>query len=197
MIVAASVGGLTAELFARQFPERVAGLVFLDAATSYTLEQRQQSGGWLTAAACSAGISAHFGIIRLLDPLQLRQEGSDDARRAAALNYNSRRWMQLCAMARGLSESAGEFRDAPPLAPNLTVVVLSASSTDELAPPFILPLADVGALQAAARAGHQALAQQTSKGTWHLVPDSTHLIATSQPDVVADTILQMIEELGN
>ena len=197
VIVAASVGGLTAELFARQFPERVAGLVFLDAATSYTLEQRQQSGGWLTAAACSAGISAHFGIIRLLDPLQLRQEGSDDARRAAALNYNSRRWMQLCAMARGLSESAGEFRDAPPLAPNLPVVVLSASSTDELAPPFILPLADVGALQAAARAGHQALAQQTSKGTWHLVPDSTHLIATSQPDVVADTILQMIEDLGN
>ncbi len=197
VIVAASAGGLTAELFARQFPERVAGLVFLDAANSHMLEQRERIGGWLTPAACGAGVLAHFGVIRLLDPFHLREESSDDARRAAALNYNSRRWMQLCAMARGLSETAGEFREAPPLAPDLPVAVLTASSSEELAPAVMRRFVDVDEFQAIARAGHQALAKATSKGTWAMVPDSTHLIASSQPDSVADTILQMIDELRN
>lgn len=195
LVVASSAGGLTAELFARQFPERVAGLVFLDAANSHLLEQRDRIAGWLRPAACGAGVLAHFGVIRLLDPLALRADGSDEARRTAALNYNARRWMQLCSMARGLDDTAGEFASAPPLDSGLPVLVLSASNSDELAPAMVRRVVDVDAFQAAAPAAHKALAGATSKGKWAIVPDSTHLIASSQPDAVADAVLQMIDEL--
>lgn len=197
IIIASSVGGLTAEMFARQFPERVAGLVFLDAANSYMLEQRDRFARWLTPAACGAGFLAHFGVIRLLDPLEVREEGSDEARRAAALNYNARRWMQICSMARGLDETVSEFASAPPLPAGLPVLVLSAASSDELAPGMVRRVVDVEEFQSAAIAAHKALASATSKGSWQLVPDSTHLIASSQPDAVADAVLQMIEELPN
>ena len=194
VIVASSVGGLTAELFARQFPERVAGLVFLDAANNHLLSQRDQlATGWLTPAACTAGVLAHFGAIRLLDPFGLREEATDEARRSAAVTYNARRWMQLCAMARGLPDTIREFQQAPPLSPNLPVIVLSASGTEELAPPFVRRFVDVDRWQASARVAHQEMAKQSSKGKWQLVPDSTHLIASSQPDVVVDAVFEVLE----
>jgi protein-S-isoprenylcysteine O-methyltransferase Ste14/pimeloyl-ACP methyl ester carboxylesterase len=196
VIVASSIGGLTAELFARQFPERVAGLVFLDAANHYLLSQRDRlAAGWLTPAACTAGVLAHFGAIRLLDPFGLRAEATDEARRSAAVTYNARRWMQMCALARGLPETVREFQQAPPLPPALPVIVLSASETEEL-PPFVRRFVDVERWQAAARAAHQDMAKQSSKGKWRLVPDSTHLIASSQPDVVVDAVFEMLESVA-
>ena len=195
VLVASSAGGLTAELFARRYPERAAGLVFLDAASSFTLEQQEATAGWLTPAACSAGILAHFGVIRLLDPFGLGREAAEGARRSAALSYNSRRWMQLCAMARGVAETVREFQEAPPLRPDLPVIVLSASTHEELAPAFVLRFVDVDRFQASARAGHQSLARVSSRGQWQVVPDSTHLIASSQPDVVADAVLQMLDDV--
>jgi pimeloyl-ACP methyl ester carboxylesterase/protein-S-isoprenylcysteine O-methyltransferase Ste14 len=199
VVVASSIGGLTAELFARQFPERIAALVFLDAANSLTLSRllQEPASRWVKPAACTSGLLAHFGVIRLLDPLQLRAEATDGARRSAALAYNSRRWMQFCSVARGLPETVREFEASPPLRPDLPLVVLSASTTDELAPPALRRFIDVEHLQATLRASHETLAKQSSKGTWEVVPDSTHLIASSQPDVVADAVLQMIGELGD
>jgi protein-S-isoprenylcysteine O-methyltransferase Ste14 len=64
VLAASSIGGLTAELFARQFPERVAGLVLLDAANSITLSQRVLLARWIpprrAPRACSR-ISARSG----------------------------------------------------------------------------------------------------------------------------------------
>jgi hypothetical protein len=88
VLVASSIGGLTAELFARQFPERTAGAVFLDAANSLTLARRESASGWLRPAACTTGILAHFGLIRLTDPFAFYEEGTEQARRSAAVTYN-------------------------------------------------------------------------------------------------------------
>jgi protein-S-isoprenylcysteine O-methyltransferase Ste14/pimeloyl-ACP methyl ester carboxylesterase len=195
VLVASSIGGLTAELFARQFPERVAGLVFLDAASSLTLSmlRREPVSRWLEPAACTSGVLSYFGVIRLLDPLRLRQDRTEGARRTAALAYNSRRWMQFCAVARGLPETVRELEEAPPLHADLPLVVLSASSAEEMAPPALRGLIDVDHLQEINRASHEALAKQSSKGRWQVVPDSTHLIASSQPEAVADAVFALLD----
>lgn len=194
ILVASSIGGLTAELYARQLPERVAGLVLVDAANSLTLPLRQSFGRWVEPAACVSGVLAHFGLIRLADPFGLGEEGSEEGRRNAALTYNSRPWMQLCAMARGLPETVREFAAAPPLRADLPLTVLSASTSEELLPPGVSRFVDVEKLKAAVLDSHQRLARQSANGRWQLVPDSTHLIAGSQPDAVAEAVLEMVEQ---
>jgi len=37
------------------------------------------------------------------------------------------------------------------------------------------------------------LAKQSSKGRWQVVPDSTHLIASSQPEAVADAVFALLD----
>jgi pimeloyl-ACP methyl ester carboxylesterase len=195
VIVASSIGGLTAELFARQFPERVAGLVHADAANSFSLALRESVGGWVRPAACTSGFLARFGVIRLIDPFGLGQETTEEGRRSAAVTYNSRPWNQLCAMARGLPDTIREFASAAPLRADLPLTVLSASTAEELLPPGLGRFVDVDAIRAQTIGNHQQFAKQSTKGKWLMVPDSTHLIAGSQPDVVADAVLEMVEQV--
>ena len=55
ILVASSIGGLTVEFFARQHPERIAGLVFLDAANSEAVHRRlaNQTLTLLASGGCS------------------------------------------------------------------------------------------------------------------------------------------------
>ena len=195
VLVASSIGGLTAELFARQFPERVAGLVHLDAANSLTLALRERFSAWVKPAACATGFLAHFGVIRLVDPFDLGKETSTEGRRSAAVTYNSRPWLQLCAMARGLPETIAEFAQAPPLRGDLPLTVLTASSAENLVPPGVGRFIDVDAMRKQLVESHQQFAKQSTKGKWQVVPDSAHLIASSQPDAVADAVLEMLDEI--
>jgi protein-S-isoprenylcysteine O-methyltransferase Ste14/pimeloyl-ACP methyl ester carboxylesterase len=204
ILVASSIGGLTAELFARLFPERTAGAVFLDAANSLTLARRESASGWIRPAACATGILAHFGLIRLTDPFGFYEEGTEQARRSAAVTYNSKVWMQLCAMARGLPDTRRDFAAAPPLQPDLPLAVLTAANTDDSLPPRIERLMgaqrierllDVEKLRAEIRTSHEEFAKLSTKGKWQTVPDSTHLIANSQPDAVADAVFEILEQV--
>jgi pimeloyl-ACP methyl ester carboxylesterase/protein-S-isoprenylcysteine O-methyltransferase Ste14 len=194
ILVASSIGGLTAELFARQHPERTAGLVMLDAANSETLSLRERYSRWIRPAACASGMMARLGVIRLLDPFHIGV-ASDDARRGSAITYNARLWNQLCAMARGLPDTVREFREATPLRPDLPLIVLSASNSENLAPPGVQRLMDVEQLRATLIESHQQFAKRSTRGKWMMVPKSTHLIYSSQPEAVADAILEMLEEI--
>jgi protein-S-isoprenylcysteine O-methyltransferase Ste14/pimeloyl-ACP methyl ester carboxylesterase len=192
LIVTASIGGLTTEMFARQFPERVAGLVFVDAASSLALPALASRARPITAAACTAGVLSHFGIVRLLDPFDLAVEG-DEGRRGAAITYHARSWGHACAMARGLEATTREFAAVPPLRSDLPLTVLSASSAEDLAPPALLRIADVVSLRTASVDAHRRQAKASSRGTWQMVPDSTHLIGNSRPDAIVEAVLDMLE----
>jgi protein-S-isoprenylcysteine O-methyltransferase Ste14/pimeloyl-ACP methyl ester carboxylesterase len=193
VLVASSIGGLTAEMFARTYPERVAGIVFVDAANSLFAPRLGDMSGRITALSCTLGTLAHFGMIRLMDPFQLGSE-SEGARRSAAITYGARHWDAICAMARGLDATRREFDQAPPLPPDLPVSVLSASSSRHLMPPLATALFDAEQIRAETEAAHQALAKQVN-GTWTRVPDSSHLIADSQPDAVADAVIDLLDDL--
>jgi pimeloyl-ACP methyl ester carboxylesterase len=193
LLVASSIGGLTAEMFARKYPERVAGIVFVDAANSLFIPRLASYSWRITALACAVGALSRFGVIRLLDPFGLGED-SEGARRSAAVTYGARRWTASCAMARGLNTTQREFEQAPPLAPELPVVALSASSSRQIMPPFAERFIDPEAIRAETEEAHRAFAKRP-RGSWKKVPDSTHLIADSQPDAVADVVFDMLDEL--
>jgi hypothetical protein len=132
-------------------------------------------------------------VIRLLDPFGLGSD-SEGARRSAAMSNGARPWTATCALARGLSATEREFAQAPPLAPGLAVSVLSASSARQLLPPFAEPFVDVRQLRDEGEASQRELASRT-RGTWKQVPNSTHLIAESQPDAVADSVFDVLDQL--
>ena len=192
VIVASSIGGLTAEAFARRYPERVAGLVFLDAANSLLASK---ASGWLgtaKAAACTASASARFGTIRLIDPFGIGREDSDGARRSAAVTYSPRLWGTMCAMARGAPKSLETLAGLPPLSDDVLLRVLSASSDEDMFPGYQLIAPQ---LRTDRVAMHQEFAKRSKRGQWMLVPKSTHLLAGSAPDVVAETVIKMLEEI--
>jgi pimeloyl-ACP methyl ester carboxylesterase len=193
VLVASSVGGLVAEMFARTYPERVAGIVFVDAANSLTTQRLTVRRWTITALACTAGLLSRFGVMRLFDPFGIGSD-SEGARRSAALAYNARSWTATCALARGLSASEREFANAPPLPSGIAAAVLTASSPRQLVPPFAEYFVDVQQQHAAAESSHRELAARLH-GTWQKVPDSSHLIADSQPDAVADAVFDMLDAL--
>jgi protein-S-isoprenylcysteine O-methyltransferase Ste14/pimeloyl-ACP methyl ester carboxylesterase len=190
VLAGSSIGGLTIEMFARQYPERVAGLVFLDAASSQALPAITDRSGTLRLAATGSSLGAHLGLFRLADPFHIPQDG-DDGRRAAALTYGARAIDGLAALVQALPDSVAEFDKAPPLRGDVPLVVLSASDHEFLDLPLTSAVSK--SFSATRIASHQALAKSSSRGTWALVPDSTHLIAESQPDVVAEVVLALVQ----
>jgi pimeloyl-ACP methyl ester carboxylesterase len=195
VLVASSVGGLTAELFARRHPDRVAGLVFLDAAYSGVLDRFIHEWSPLrTMEACATKVAARLGVLRLIDPLGLRRQPPDLAAANIAALYRVQPMATFCGMVRALPETARELTAAPPLRPGMPLTVLTAESDAELVPP---------AFQAAAESVRQewrplqlALAQRSSRGTWRVVPGSTHLLANTQPHAVASAVFELLSQAG-
>lgn len=194
VMVASSIGGVTAEMFARTYPERVAGLVYADASNGRVAARLASRSGSVTAAACTAAALAQLGVIRLLDPFALGTD-TEGARRSAAVTYGAKPWWAICAMARGLAETARQFERAPPLRADIPLIALSASSTKEMMPPFAARLVDAEQIRAELEESHRQFAKTSSRGEWRKVPDSTHLIAGSQPDAVADAVFDVLEML--
>lgn len=196
VLVAASMGGLTAELFARRHPDRVAGMVFLDAAYSGALNRYITE--WSPARtweACAATLAARLGVLRLFDPLGLRwqQPPNDSAANIAAL-YRVAPMATFCGMMRAIPETERQMRSAPPFPPNLPIVVLTADEADERLP-FGFQASEASIRREWAPL-QLALAQSSRRGTWRVVPGSTHLIADSQPHAVASAVFEVLARAG-
>jgi pimeloyl-ACP methyl ester carboxylesterase len=193
VIVASSIGGLPAETLARRHPERVAALVFLDAANSGLAATKSGARlGVATAAACTAAASAQLGLMRLLDPFGIGPGTSEGARRSAAVTYNARTWGTVCGFMRGAGRTFTELEKLPPLPGDVPLVVLSASTERGHVPGFTWIAGD---LRGQRIPSHQKLAKRSSRGKWALVPNSGHLLASDKPDAVAETVLELLEHL--
>jgi pimeloyl-ACP methyl ester carboxylesterase len=193
VLVASSIGGLTAEMFARRYPERVAGVVFVDAANSLVVPRLAEWSGRITVAACTVGMLSRFGVIRLLDPFELGAASESD-RRSTAITYGAKTWTAICSMARGLQDTRKEFEQAPALATELPITALSASSARQFMPPFVERVYDTSAARAELEEAHRTFAKRPH-GTWKKIPNSSHLIADSQPDAVADAVFDLLDQL--
>jgi pimeloyl-ACP methyl ester carboxylesterase len=204
VIVTSSIGGLISELFARRYPARVAGLVFADAANSETLTLANGAMDRgrlfeLNAACAGAGVAGRVGLVRLYDPFAFRRESSQDADRSAALMYGAQPWRALCALVRGAPATIEEFNQAPPLRSDIPLMVLSAERSDNLlparlAPADLQPRGALGDLLRSLKTAHQHMAQRSSRGSWRLVRESGHLIASDRPQAVIDATLEVLKE---
>lgn len=194
VIVASSMGGLVADMFARRHPDRVAGLVLLDVATSDGLAQRAATMEGVTLRAmCTGAVTAgRVGLVRLIDPFKLRSAAADNATRSAALMYGAQPWRTVCSLVRGASASLREFDAAPPLRADLPLVVLTAESSAGLVPPALAPYVALESLTPRRREMHAALARRSSRGSWRVVPRSDHLIVNSRPDAVVEAVIELL-----
>jgi hypothetical protein len=147
----------------------------------------------ITAVACTVGTLSRFGVVRMMNPFGFTSD-SEGGRRSAAVTYGAKPWTAVCSMARGLSATQREFEQAPPLPPELPVTVLSASSAEQLMPPFAQRIFDAEQVRGDLEASHRAIAAR-AHGSWKKVPNSTHLIADSQPDAVADALFDLLDRL--
>jgi pimeloyl-ACP methyl ester carboxylesterase len=185
LLVPSSIGGLTAEMFARRHPDRVVGAIFLDTATSDLLARSLPKINWATTqAACLVKVAARLGVLRLVDPFDFRRTGSADEARAVALMYRVEPMATLCGLVRGAAISAAEFRAAAAIPASMPLVVMSAESSGSV-PSWVLPLQEKYRL-------HQTFARRSSRGRWQLVPGGFHIIASNRPEVVVDAVLAML-----
>ena len=136
IMVASSIGGPTAELFAREYPARIGGLVLLDAATSgmfpRVLPMIESSRIAMACPALSA--AGRIGLLRLIDPFGVRSSPRSEPLSNAVL-YRGQPWNTLCALIRALPETRQQFDAVAALDRSIPVVALSAETTGHLAPP--------------------------------------------------------------
>jgi pimeloyl-ACP methyl ester carboxylesterase len=203
VIVTSSMGGLVSEMFARRYPDRVAGLVFADAGNSELLASADSTVDARTlleirTACLTVDAAGRTGLLRLIDPFAFRQEASSAAERSAALMYGAQPWRALCAAVRGFRKTLDEFARAPVLRADLPVTVLSAERSEGFLPPRLpanLGQAALGQLYVRLRTTGQHLAQRSTRGSWRLVRGSGHLIAGDQPQAVIDAALDLLNQL--
>ena len=198
VLVASSIGGLPVEFFARQHPERVAGLVFLDAGNSEAVRGALKRNyiPMLATVGCSAARAASaIALVRLFDPWKLRRERTEQSARSAAVMYGAKPWVMLCAMVRAGEATVSEFDEAPPLNREIPLTALSAETREEFLPPALAGWIQLRGSVDALRETHQRLAKGSARGVWRVVPGSSHLIASSQPQAVIDAVGEMISGL--
>jgi pimeloyl-ACP methyl ester carboxylesterase len=185
LLVAASAGGLGAELLARQHPEAIRGLIFLDALDGNAIDALQAPLAELRRDVCVASWLAKIGLLRLRDPLKLRG-------RTAALTYRASATDAACGLMRTISRSRDELAgtELAPLRSDLPIVVLSHGEPRGLFPPG--HEAEARSMEPRWAELQDALARRSSRGTHRVVPGSGHLIAVDRPEAVADAILELL-----
>lgn len=199
ILVPASIGGISTELFARRHPDRVAGLVFVDAANSVLHDRfaphltRMEIEG-----ACLFKTAAQLGVVRLLD--QLRKDPSAAAALTISRLYRVEPMTTFCGIVRGFQASTQELSAAPPLAPDIPLIVLVHDKFDGFVPPGLAALGVLAAQRQMVKRDwlrlQQQFAQRSSRGKWRVVPGSDHLIGNSQPQAVASAVLERLAEVS-
>jgi len=188
-------------LFARRYPECVAGLVFADAATSDLLDVgRSIAASPEVKVGCPMLAAAgRLGIVRLIDPFGLRKSAQPADARSAAVLYRSQPWVALCALVNGMPATSQEFADAPPLRSDLPLTVLAAERSEGLVPSGLegrlASRAEMERFLETFHGAQQRLARRSSRGSWTIVAGSGHLIAASRPSAVVGAVREMLVRL--
>lgn len=188
LLVASSAGGLTAELFAREHPRDVVGLVMADALTAQVVRALPELRR-LESIACQARAAAWFGLPRLLDPLQLNRLPERERDRVIWLIYSTRTLSTACDLTRNLDASAAQIEAVPPLPASVPVVVLTHDDPSDLVPGLSgSELAAVEIHWQAAQAGYAQRVRAPPVIRVH----SRHLIASDRPDAVVAAVRGLV-----
>lgn len=185
-----SFGGMNMQLYARRYPDEVAGLVLVDAVHEDQWSRLPPAAlqfiQGVNRQQAVAAYLAPLGLLRLMGITAAPSHLPDDVKSAAeAMGAHNKVWATLHEEAAGLPESGAELKAAPPLHRDLPLAVLGASiqqipGTEEVWPTL-----------------QQDLASRSDRSTFTLVPDADHYIHTNQPQAVIDAINQVSESARN
>ncbi len=187
VIVAGSFGGIVAELFARERPGDVAGLVTLDALTTETAGEPVVAG--FATKACLARWAGEIGLLRLVDPFRLAKRDPI----AFQLTCRASTWRAICQSLRDLPESSAQLRAAPPLRNGLPLTVVVHGEPRDLIP--MASEEEKRAADPAWLAAERTFAARSSRSRWVVAAGSGHLIADEKPDLVIAEVRTMLAEV--
>lgn len=186
ILVGASYGGLLMQAWARQHPEKTGALVLLDSVTPEAFALLDGPWSKLDRSMMMAGLAAKLGLLRSDDPLKLGAETQE-----GWLVYRAHIWDTTRQLLDSRHEAKGLFERLPPLPEDLPLRVLRHTRVgDLLGPDFSLE-------------EHQKLEPEWVKlqekaATWSsasklfAVEKSGHLIVADAPDLVKDTIVEVM-----
>jgi pimeloyl-ACP methyl ester carboxylesterase len=192
-----SLGGLIAHLYSQRHPGDVAALVLVDATPDAIADDPGVRAGFMASGAAASVLkaSAPLGVLRLLVttgamPLYPEQRQF----RGLVTDEDYRRW--IAGVCRSFSGAAGaELRSVLP-----TARYAHQQQSAVHQPQFgNLPL---GVLTSHAYGDrwveiHREIATQSRRSSHHITQDRSHNIHMRHPDLVADTIRQVRDEVRN
>jgi pimeloyl-ACP methyl ester carboxylesterase len=185
ILVASSAGGLPLELYAREHPDRVAGLVWVDALSGDALDRVPEIHR-LQRSACLVREAAWLGAIRLLDPLHLKSAAQANAARTVALTYRRSTLDAVCSMTRSFDESAVQIRHAPALNSSIPAIILVHGEPRDIDPSA--SAADLAELEPKWRAAQAQFAARFIRSKLEVVEHSGHLIIAERPEAVVNAV---------
>jgi pimeloyl-ACP methyl ester carboxylesterase len=188
IFIASSAGGLSVELYAREQPERVAGLVWVDALSGDVLDRVPEIHR-LQRSACLARDAAWMGAIRLINPLHLQTGDEASTERAASLTYRRRTLDAVCSMTQAFDASAEQIRRAPNMQSSIPVVVLIHGEPRDIDP--TASTATLAGLEPKWRAAQEQFSRRFSRSKLLVVEHSGHLIVSERPDAVVNAVREV------
>jgi pimeloyl-ACP methyl ester carboxylesterase len=188
IFVASSAGGMDVEIYAREHPERVAGLIWVDALSEDALAGVPEINR-LQRSACLARDAAWVGALRILDPLHLRSAADPYASRAVALTYRRRTLDAACSLTKSFAASAAQIRQEPRLESSIPVIVLIHAEPRDLDP--IASAAALAELEPKWRAAQAQFSRHFSRSKLLIVGHSGHLIVSEHPEAVVSAVREV------
>jgi pimeloyl-ACP methyl ester carboxylesterase len=200
VLVGHSLGGANMQLYARQYPNDVAGMVLVDSALVPENPQITQLTAALQPSPVWTKILTTFGVVRLLTMLEpvgypFSELPPDSADEALAISSRTPHLYEGADESSSLLESISEVHAAPMSLGDKPLIVLTAGP---------LQLEGMGLSQEQAHqideahSEHQAdLARRSQNGKQIIAEESGHYIHLEQPDLVIDAIRQVVDAARN
>jgi pimeloyl-ACP methyl ester carboxylesterase len=188
VVVGASSGGLISLYLARQHPERVVGVVLVDALSPDGVDQFGEALAKLATSARRAAWAARFGLLQTLDPFRL---SADDA----CLTYRPGVFEAADQFASALPESARLVRLSPPLSDKMPLVVLRHGRAGDVVG-SAAPVSEQVAAEPAWVKLQEGLAAESRVGRVRAVDGSGHLIADERPEAVIQAVGDVLDMVG-
>lgn len=184
VLVGHSFGGLNMRLFASKYPEKVAALILIDSVH----EKRYLSSEWdeerknihkKNLRLFRLGyITSSLGIPRLLkQPVGRKRLPEPYQKYINYIGYNPKTFEAVYKEFFYSEESASQLKDSKPLNKELTITVLSSNNND------------------VSWVEHQNILSNLTNNTIQIKTDHGHSIHLENPEIVIDTIKEVINEL--
>ena len=184
VVVGASAGGLISLYLARRHPERVVGVVLVDALGPEAVTRFAEPFARLAASARQATWAARFGLMRAVNPMHLGD-------RDACLTYRPAVFAATAELLSNLPESARLVNLSPPLVETMPLVVLRHGRAGDLVA-GAATFDEQVAIEPAWVALQEKLAAQSKRGRLVVIENSGHLIAAEQPMAIVQAVQEVI-----